>query len=889
MNRQKYFRFLLLSLALLWVITACGNNQGQTTTYTPGCSEQNLIGHINQANSNPGPAIINLDPNCTYTLREVDNTVNMAGLDIHNGLPVITSLITIQGNNAVIEILPDPGEPFFGHIFVDPTGELELYDLTLTDGNRYLGGAVVNDGGDFFASHVTFQDNLAYPADGTTVGKGGAIFSDFGRVRVINDCRFESNMAGQTMATGANQGGAIYSKDGALIVSNTYFFQNHASGDGGAIFAEKTPGNSGEGVIMINDSNFTENSALQNGGGLALINEIEGVFIATTYFRGHNVENYGGAIYSEGSQVHGNHLEFRSNYAGYGGAVFTKRLVDGSVSVYHDVSSLYIVNSASEIGGAIFSVDSDLDLDDTDVEANTANSCGAIRNGGSPNPDWQSGEVGAIAWTPSISRINNSSFRYNEALVGHGGAICHKMGELLVQGTDFWVNVAEDGGGGMFINDQAEIRGSYFLNNSAWNGGAILIGLPLLNKNEVNIYENYTFPDYLTFYTKISSSVFSVNLAGYNGGGIYAHHEGTTLITHSLFQNNVANFLGGGIHRMDGKMFINNSTFSANSANRGGGVMAMNQVSSGLDIKHTTFAFNNATYIGEEDEPENVYIDGGGGGLQAGYHAVVDNSLFYNNSPMDCQITNGSNYSSSETYASDHTCGPLIEPNPKIGPLMTNGGSVKTHALLPDSPLIDILSGCAGLTDDQRGVARPQGTNCDPGSYEFDPENPPVEWPYEEISYTDDSSDNCDPFADTEVSLVLLNVAPGSTDLTLYLKVVGGAEVALPAVQAEDIKDLITARLGTTEANLCNMQGFDDRIYCMFNLPPSVLGTVQDLKFFTPDCQDPVLLLPAVSIPIPQQETPNLVCKESLPLGDCEAAGGRMSTGITTAPKCVCP
>ena len=236
----------------------------------------------------------------------------------------------------------------------------------------------------------------------------------------------------------------------------------------------------------------------------------------------------------------------------------------------------------------------------------------------------------------------------------------------------------------------------------------------------------------------------------------------------------------------------------------------------------------------------------------------------------------------------------LTEPNPGIGPLSFNGGSNGIHELLPTSPLIDILPDCAGLVDDQRGVARPQGTNCDPGAYEFDPSNPPEEFTYDEISLEpDDSSDNCDPFANTEISLVMLNVAPGSTDLTLYLKVVGGIEAALPAIQDEDVQKIITAMLGTTEANLCNLQGFEDRLYCMFTLPPNMLGTVQDLKVLKPDCDDPVLLLPGVSIPVPKPgvsiPVPKFECKESLSKDDCEAAGGHMSSGVTAAPKCVCP
>ena len=48
-----------------------------------------------------------------------------------------------------------------------------------------------------------------------------------------------------------------------------------------------------------------------------------------------------------------------------------------------------------------------------------------------------------------------------------------------------------------------------------------------------------------------------------------------------------------------------------------------------------------------------------------------------------------------------------------------------THALLPGSPAIDRipLAFCRpdGITTDQRGVKRPQGTACDIGAYEFVP------------------------------------------------------------------------------------------------------------------------------------------------------------------------
>nr|BBJ47930.1 hypothetical protein SAVMC3_05590 [Streptomyces avermitilis] len=54
-----------------------------------------------------------------------------------------------------------------------------------------------------------------------------------------------------------------------------------------------------------------------------------------------------------------------------------------------------------------------------------------------------------------------------------------------------------------------------------------------------------------------------------------------------------------------------------------------------------------------------------------------------------------------------------------MGPLADNGGPTDTTALLPGSPALDAADGCPAT--DQRGVARPQGTACDIGAYEYTP------------------------------------------------------------------------------------------------------------------------------------------------------------------------
>ena len=60
----------------------------------------------------------------------------------------------------------------------------------------------------------------------------------------------------------------------------------------------------------------------------------------------------------------------------------------------------------------------------------------------------------------------------------------------------------------------------------------------------------------------------------------------------------------------------------------------------------------------------------------------------------------------------------LINTDPLLGPLADNGGPTFTQALLPGSPAIDAGVAVAGVTTDQRGVPRPQGTAPDIGAFE---------------------------------------------------------------------------------------------------------------------------------------------------------------------------
>jgi hypothetical protein len=133
----------------------------------------------------------------------------------------------------------------------------------------------------------------------------------------------------------------------------------------------------------------------------------------------------------------------------------------------------------------------------------------------------------------------------------------------------------------------------------------------------------------------------------------------------------------------------------------------------------------------------------------------------------------------------------------------------------------------------------------------------------------------------------------------MYIKVENGN---IPGLDPEDLNgeppNEFNAKLGKVASYQCGLQGFPDRLYCLFHIPEGMEGTSQLLELRLNNCPDPVYLQPNVFIPVPNPSSSNPtgptdptgpVCTVDLISPDCEAAGGQMSTGTTTAKKCVCP
>ena len=151
---------------------------------------------------------------------------------------------------------------------------------------------------------------------------------------------------------------------------------------------------------------------------------------------------------------------------------------------------------------------------------------------------------------------------------------------------------------------------------------------------------------------------------------------GAMTLTNNTLSGNQAEFSGGGIYNEDGRIGLINVSIAYNTADSDG-----NNVGNGGGICWSggTITLKSTIVAGNFDltpKPGTAHPDISG--------PVVGNAnnLIGNITGAGGTIGTGSD---------------IIDSNPKVGPLVDNGGETLTHALLLDSPAIDYVGDCTDL------------------------------------------------------------------------------------------------------------------------------------------------------------------------------------------------
>ena len=554
--------------------------------------------------------ILTLDSDIAMTDDEAANFVN--GVIINKNIRIDGKGHTIDAKN-------------LGRIFeIDGGFAVTLTNVTLTNGNATVGGAIYNFG-NLDLVYVNFVNN--------TAKYGGAIMN-YAYGLVLDDSTFTNNTA--------KIGGAIYNSADCFVVGNSTFANNTATSNGGVIF------NYGIGFVVGN-STFVNNSAADGAG--AIMNGGRGFVVGNSTFANNTATSKGGAIYNYGIGFVVGNSTFANNTAEDAGAVYN----EGDNSV---VGNSTFANNTAEDAGAVYNKGDNSVVGNSTFVNNTATSIGgAIINNGklvvdnSAFEDNAANYYGGAIFNWDDLQVTNSAFDGNDILVrniramdnvDHGGAAIYnwKNGKLDISKSNFTNNIKNYKNGDRLVGavatiGDATISDSYFVNNSGrWGGALSVMG------GEFSIATNFIDIDGTKF----------VNNSALYGGAMFVWGSNYS-ISNSVFDNNSAfgkgnmtpnNNNGGALVVTQGNIPISgtiiNSNFTNNKAQYGGAAW-INEGT--VDISNSNFINNTAT------------VEAGAIGFEPAYTkitATVYGTNFINNT---AGVDGGAIYSNGDLRISD--------------------------------------------------------------------------------------------------------------------------------------------------------------------------------------------------------------------------------------------
>ncbi len=407
------------------------------------------------------------------------------------------------------------------------------------------GGAIFNYQGILTIEKSLFEKNSA-------LGEGGGAIENTGNMTIL-DTSFLENEALKHDAsnlpsdTSLGLGGALLLIKGATnkLYNNT-FSKNIAYISGGAIY------NDNQSNLLIEDSTFTENKALQNFAG-AILNDGD-LQIARSVFEKNEAKLLGGAIslIKNGLICIDTHFINNKSYENGGAFYNSSKATEATFK-----NCKFISNSAEKFGGGILSK-SKLTLISTDISKNTA-----PKGGG-----------GIYVDEESITTVENSFITENSTQENGGGAV--NKGELTIKNSTISLNSASKIGGAVLnLENKTTIENSLISDNTAHDGGALAA-----SQNSNIIIKNSTFKENTSTNfagailnakgtINVENSTFYKNEAKIGGAFSNNQQESKLYLSHTTVTDNIAEQNSNALYNYKGEIEIGNSLFKDMCLNQG--------------------------------------------------------------------------------------------------------------------------------------------------------------------------------------------------------------------------------------------------------------------------------------------------------------------------------
>ena len=376
----------------------------------------------------------------------------------------------------------------------------------------YLGQNLTAESNDFEVT-VSGDKSVTVDLNGYTLDRnqtGALVFGSAFKIEAgstLTVCDSSSGKTGTITGAYVFKGGAFFN-EGTLIVKDITITDNHtndvdnSSFDfiGGAIY--------NEGTLTVTDVEISDNYSGDNGGAIYNTSSGTATLNRVTFKENESVNYYGGAIANEGTLTL-NKCTFKDNTAKEnGGAIYNS----GSVTV---TGGKFAENTAKDAGAIYNTASGTLTMNGVSVHSNTT----TVRGGGAITNYGSATLTDCDVW--------GNSAKTNGGAIWSGGS---DSASLTVTNCDISSNSCEQTGGGICLRQGVlNASGSTFSNNSATNGG----GLIVYDGATANLGGN--------------GNIFYGNEATTNGGGIM--NNGTLRATTMLLvQENHSSGIGGGVY-----------------------------------------------------------------------------------------------------------------------------------------------------------------------------------------------------------------------------------------------------------------------------------------------------------------------------------------------------
>jgi len=308
---------------------------------------------------------------------------------------------------------------------------------------------------------------------------------------------------------------------------------------------------------------------------------------------------------------------------------------------------------------------------------------------------------------------------------------------VLIENLNFTQSISPMVGAAIDISTGSTVtlNSLSIINNRSSNGAIQNAGI--LEINQGNLSNNRDSAILNTGRLTIRDSLFSSNLSQSTGGAI--RNFGSLSVQNSTFVDNSSNSDGGAIFigpldATDTIEIVNNTFIGNSSLDSSGGAIGTRFVPSSIPItiNSNTIYQNHASKVQVLNTPQGggIFIDGSLN-LTMRNNIIAGNTRGSSKNEILDDIAGTVPVASSNLIAvgtgvigvtngiNNNQVGTTTTPiDPLLGLLANNGGLTPTIAIQANSPARN-RGEVAGLSTDQRGIARPQEESADIGSYEF--------------------------------------------------------------------------------------------------------------------------------------------------------------------------